>query len=143
MNTNIIIKKIWEDDFSAEFNIKFESKINYENFAVSGNFYLSDGNVFEQLSKALSDGFGVVAFKGLDGSFCELKISQNYKGLKNINYHLFTKDQNNSTENSLDVSINTGYIVESAVVDRITSRLKGFYNELQGCEISLICLEEC
>ena len=143
MSTNIIIKKVWEDDFCAEFNIKFESKMNCENFAVSGNFYLSDGKIFEQLAKALSDGFGVVAFKGLDGNFCELKISQNYNGLKNINYHLFIKEQNNNTENNLDISINTGYIVESAVVDRITSRLKGFYNELQGCEISLICLEEC
>ena len=142
MNTNVIVKKVWEDDFGALFNVKFESIINSENFVVSGNFYLSDGKVFEQLSMALNNGSGVVTFKGFDGNFCELKISENYKGLKNINYHLFTKELNCDVENSLDVSINTGYISESAFVDRITSRLKQFYNVPQGCEISLIFPEE-
>ena len=142
MAANITIKKIWEDDFSAEFNIKFQSKINFESFSVSGNFYLSEGKTFEQLSKALINGAGDVVFEGVGGDCCKLKISENSRGLKNINYHLFIKEQNYETEDSLDVSINTGYIIEPAIVDRIASRLKEFYNEPEGCEISLVYTEE-
>lgn len=142
MDTNITIKKVWEDDISAEFNIKFQSKVNFESFSVSGNFYLSEGKDFKQLSKALIKGVGDVLFKGGDGNFCKLKISENARGLRNINYHLFTKKQNYDTEDCLDISINTGYIIEPAIVDRIASRLKEFYNEPEGCEISLVYTEE-
>ena len=139
---NIIIKKVWEDDFSAKFNIKFESEINSESFIVSGNFYLSGSKEFEQLSKALVSGDGEVLFKGIDNNFCKLKISTNSRGLRNIHYHILTKEEIDEAENSIDVSINTGYIIETAFIDRISQSLKDFYNEPEGAEISLVASQE-
>ena len=61
MKTNIIITKVWEDEFSAEFNIKFETTLNNENFEVSGNFYLSEKD-FKKLTNELNKSFGNVVF---------------------------------------------------------------------------------
>lgn len=136
MKTNIIITKVWEDEFSAEFNIKFETTLNNENFEVSGNFYLSE-NDFKKLTKELNKSFGNVVF-GLKENLCELSISSDSRGCKNINYHLILDEQTYGIKNSFDISINTGYIIEPAVIDRILPRLKNFYNEPVSSRISLI-----
>ena len=142
MKTNIIIKKVWEDDISAEFNIKFETSVNFENFVVSGNFYLSDGKTFKKLYEALACGEGVVVFNGVDNNFCELTISKNVTGLRNIHYHLFMVEQNLNKNDGCDISINTGYIVDPAVIDRNMQRLCNFYNEPEGSKISLGYIQE-
>lgn len=135
MKTNIIITKVWQDMFSAEFNIKFETTLYNENFEVSGNFYLYKSD-FKKLTKELNKSFGNVVF-GLKGNLCELSISSDSRGCKNINYHLIL-DETYGLENSFDISINTGYIIEPAVIDRILPRLKNFYNNPVSSQISLI-----
>lgn len=142
MKTNIIIKKVWEDDFSSEFNVKFESEVNREDFIVSGNFYLSGNDVFNKLSKALSNGTGSVVFEGVNENYCKLTVDKNARGLININYQLFVKDYIDDSEDRLDVSLNTGYILEPASVDRNVDKLKEFYSSPEGTEISLIYSEE-
>ena len=138
MKTNIVIKKVWEDDFSAEFNVKFQSMFNDESFAVSGNFYLSSDEVFKNLSTALSSGTGSVVFHGFENNFCELIVSKNSRGLRNIEYHLCVKEQNNDIANDIDITVNTGYIVEPASVDRMVDKLSLFYSAEEGTEINLI-----
>lgn len=140
MKTNIIMTKVWEDDFSAEFNIKFETEVNYEPFVVSGNFYLSKTD-FVELETAIGGNSGSVKF-GVEDNFCELKITTSSRGLKNINYHLNTTNNENDVENKVNVSINTGFIIEAATIDRILPKIKNFFNQPITSQVSLVYDEE-
>ena len=111
MKTNIVIKKVWKDDFSAEFNVKFKSEINGEDFIVSGNYYLSGDKVFKDLSAILEKGEGSVIFQGFDNNYCKLTINKNSRGLRNITYHLNGKEQFNDITNELTIVVNTGFII--------------------------------
>ena len=50
--------------------------------------------------------------------------------------------ENNELIDSLDIELNTGYVIEPAILDRITPKLKNFYDEAEGSKISLINEED-
>lgn len=142
MKTDIIITKVWEDEFSAEFNVKFKTLLNYEDFVVSGNYYISKQQL-EALAENMNKASGTVIFGSKKSNdYCELSLSQSERGYKNIKFHMLKAGENNELIDSLDIELNTGYVIEPAILDRITPRLKNFYDEAEGSKISLINEED-
>lgn len=141
MGQDIIIKKVWTDELSTLFNVKFITFFNCEDFIISGNYYISKPQL-EELAKNLSKASGSVIFGSKKSKdYCKLTISQSERGYININYSLVSQDGSYGLKDKIDMSLNTGYIIEPAILDRITSRLKDFYDEPEGSKISLIHFE--
>ena len=141
MKTNIILTKIWSDDFSAEFNIKFMTTLNYENFVVSGNYFATKENL-KDLANLLNKTSGSVVFGSKKSNdYCELTVSQSERGYKNINYRLVKNGESDEFIDKIDMSLNTGYIIEPAIIDRIVPKLDEFYDESDGSQISLVNTE--
>ena len=142
MKTDIIITKVWSDEFSTEFNVKFKTLLNYEDFVVSGNYYISKEQL-EQLAKNLNKASGTVIFGSKESKdYCELSVGQSERGYKNINFHMVKEGEYYELIDSIDLTLNTGYVIEPAILDRITPRLKNFYDEAEGSKISLINVED-
>lgn len=138
MKTNIIISKKWNEDNCALYNIKFTTLFNNLDFVISGDYYLTPKH-FVEASEQLIRSRGKVLFGNKKGKeYCELTISQSTNGYKNINYHLISKCKNSDLADNVDVGLNTGYVIEPAVLDRIAGKLKDFYNAPEGSQISLI-----
>ena len=141
MKTNIILTKIWSDDFSAEFNIKFMTTLNFEDFVVSGNYFATKENINELANLLNKTSGSVVLGSKKSNDYCELTISQSEKGYKNLNYRLVKNGENDEFIDKIDMSLNTGYIIEPAIIDRIVPKLDEFYDESDGSQISLINTE--
>ena len=138
MKTNIIIKKVWEDEISAEINVRFETLFNFEKFVVSGNYECTKQEMM-QLAEQLKKTPGKIIFGDKKSeNYCELTISQSERGYKNINYHLVKVGKSGGYDDAVDISLNSGAIIEPAVMDRILSRLSEFYYEPEGTQISLM-----
>lgn len=138
MKTDIIITKVWSDEFSTEFNVKFKTLINYEDFVVSGNYYISKKQL-EQLAKNLNKASGTVIFGSKKSKdYCELSVGQSEIGYKNINFHMVKEGEYNELIDNIDLTLNTGYVIEPATLDRIVPRLENFYDEAEGSKISLM-----
>ena len=138
MKTDIIITKVWSDEFSTEFNVKLKTLLNYEDFIVSGNYYISKEQL-EQLAENLNKSSGTVIFGSKKSKdYCELSIGQSERGYKNINFHLVKEGEHYKLIDSVDIYLNTGYVIEPAILDRIAPRLRTFYNEPEGAKISLM-----
>ena len=138
MKTDIIITKVWSDEFSTEFNVKFKTLLNYEDFVVSGNYYISKKQL-EQLAKNLSKASGTVIFGSKESKdYCELSVGQSEMGYKNINFHMVKEGEYYELIESIDLTLNTGYVIEPAILDRIVPRLENFYDEAEGSKISLM-----
>ena len=72
MKTDLIITKVWADEVSTEFNVKFKTLLNYEDFVVSGNYDISKEQL-EQLAANLSKASGTVVFGSKKSKdYCEL-----------------------------------------------------------------------
>lgn len=138
MKTDVIITKTWEDDFCGKFNIKFKTKLNGEDFIVSGDYFLVEAD-FVKLCEQCKKQSGEVLFGDKkSNNYCKLTIKQTSNGCKNICYKLVMDADENDMHNGYNIELNTGNIVEPAVLDRILVRLCDFYNEPVNSVISLI-----
>ena len=138
MKTDLIITKVWADEVSTEFNVKFKTLLNYEDFVVSGNYDISKEQL-EQLAANLSKASGTVVFGSKKSKdYCELSVGQSERGYKNINFHMVKEGEHYKLIDSVDISLNTGYVIEPAMLDRIATRLRTFYDEPEGSKISLM-----
>ena len=60
------------------------------------------------------------------------------RGYKNIKFHMVKEGEHYKLIDSVDISLNTGYVIEPAMLDRIATRLRTFYDEPEGSKISLM-----
>ena len=136
--TDIILKKLYDEDYGVQCQIKFIASVTFEDFILTDEFWLSKQQL-EELAEQLNKKSGKILFGNKKKKhYCEFTTKQSARGYMNINYHYVKEDKYYDLQDNMDISLNTGYVIEPATLDRIVVKLRKFYSEPAGCELSLI-----